>query len=525
MAKPDLFPMGTIAPVTFQKYERYLPTAFDESLSLLEKVNKIIHYMNEIGEITNDMINRWNEVYTWIMGEGLEDAVTAKLEEWLADGTLSDIINETLFGDLRNSIAERLNISNYYDGLELFRHYDDDHQTFITVTKIPYRDKDNNIIKLKQGFPKDEPYPAQKLETARTFASRNQATFVCNASTFSTTQKRCVGIVIQDGQVLQDNARQSYNWTLAIDDNNILTCFSPETTGAAIANLGYKTALTAFVPIIRDSAIVDSSILEARDEFNEHHARQWIGQDTDNNIYIFHSDGRRMQRPGMTISETATWTKTAYPNIKFAFHLDGGGSSQNIYYNMPLNGDADGSSTSDNTIEREVANFLYIAKEKKDNSGARVFSPIGDALDILSDRVDIFENKYSYIPNNRIKLDSYLINGYTAYGSEGSAVPMMYITGNNLAVMLGTVAGGTSGQPFLQLPGNIVPVYSSHHLVPGNTKGEVYKVVVTPEGKAQIYYWNDSTTQLDYIRLDGITFPIRPIYDNKLVHDPVDDTV
>lgn len=104
MAKPDLFPMGTIAPVTFQKYERYLPTAFDESLSLLEKVNKIIHYMNEIGEITNDMINRWNEVYTWVMGEGLEGAVTAKLEEWLADGTLSDIINEVLLGNKQDFI-------------------------------------------------------------------------------------------------------------------------------------------------------------------------------------------------------------------------------------------------------------------------------------------------------------------------------------------------------------------------------------------------------------------------------------
>mgnify|MGYP000228725498 CR=1 FL=1 len=104
MAKPDLFPMGTIAPVTFQKYERYLPTAFDESLSLLEKVNKIIHYMNEIGEITNDMINRWNEVYTWVMGEGLEDAVTAKLEQWLADGTLSDIINEVLLGNKQDFI-------------------------------------------------------------------------------------------------------------------------------------------------------------------------------------------------------------------------------------------------------------------------------------------------------------------------------------------------------------------------------------------------------------------------------------
>lgn len=96
MAKPDLLPMGTIDPVTFQKYERYLPTAFDESLSLLEKMNKIIHYMNEIGDLTNEMLTQWNAVYDWVMNEGLEEAVTAQLVEWLNDGTLTDIVYDAI---------------------------------------------------------------------------------------------------------------------------------------------------------------------------------------------------------------------------------------------------------------------------------------------------------------------------------------------------------------------------------------------------------------------------------------------
>ena len=96
MTKPDLLRTGTIRPVTFHKYERYLPTAFDESLSILEKINKMIHYLNEIGELTNEMIEKWNAVYDWVLNEGLEAEVSLKLDAWLADGTLGEIVEDTL---------------------------------------------------------------------------------------------------------------------------------------------------------------------------------------------------------------------------------------------------------------------------------------------------------------------------------------------------------------------------------------------------------------------------------------------
>lgn len=96
MAKPDLLPVPLIDELYFQGYETMLPTAFNESLSLLEKVNKILHAVNESGKLTNEMIKKWNEVITWVLNDGLEEAVKAKLEEWLADGTLEDIIGQVL---------------------------------------------------------------------------------------------------------------------------------------------------------------------------------------------------------------------------------------------------------------------------------------------------------------------------------------------------------------------------------------------------------------------------------------------
>lgn len=96
MTKPDLLKMGMMNPVTFHKYERYLPTAFDESLSILEKINKMICYMNEIGELTNDMLAKWNEVYEWILQEGLTEETRKAIQELINSGRLEQLINLSL---------------------------------------------------------------------------------------------------------------------------------------------------------------------------------------------------------------------------------------------------------------------------------------------------------------------------------------------------------------------------------------------------------------------------------------------
>lgn len=83
--------------MTIQEYERYLPTAFDDSMTLLQKMNKVIEQMNKMGLLTNELVSKWNEVMEWIMGEGLTDAVSDKLDEMVADGTLGALINQKLF--------------------------------------------------------------------------------------------------------------------------------------------------------------------------------------------------------------------------------------------------------------------------------------------------------------------------------------------------------------------------------------------------------------------------------------------
>lgn len=103
-----------------QKYERYLPSAFDDSLSMLEKINKLIEFLNEvirnynsfgaeieatvngqnvkIQEIFEDVEAFKQLVTTQLIPENLE----ALLNEWYADGTLGDIINTEVFNNKRD---------------------------------------------------------------------------------------------------------------------------------------------------------------------------------------------------------------------------------------------------------------------------------------------------------------------------------------------------------------------------------------------------------------------------------------
>jgi hypothetical protein len=105
MTKPVINSFTTIAPLLIQQYERYLPTAFDESLSLLQKVNKIIKTLDSIGQLSNDVVAQWNTVYEWLLNEGLADEVGNKIDEMYENGQLATIIGNVL-DDLGNQIND-----------------------------------------------------------------------------------------------------------------------------------------------------------------------------------------------------------------------------------------------------------------------------------------------------------------------------------------------------------------------------------------------------------------------------------
>jgi hypothetical protein len=100
MDKPIINSFSTIAPLIIQEYERYLPTAFDESMSLLQKMNKIIKTLADIGALSNSVVEQWNTVMEWVMNDGLTADVSAKLDAMATDGTLDTLISTQILGNL-----------------------------------------------------------------------------------------------------------------------------------------------------------------------------------------------------------------------------------------------------------------------------------------------------------------------------------------------------------------------------------------------------------------------------------------
>lgn len=109
--KPIINTFSTMAEIMLQTYERYLPTAFDESLSLLEKVNKVIEYLNQIGKINNDVVTQWNSVMEWVMNEGLNGEVENKIETMTTDGTLYHLLNHSILSDLSTELNTKADFS------------------------------------------------------------------------------------------------------------------------------------------------------------------------------------------------------------------------------------------------------------------------------------------------------------------------------------------------------------------------------------------------------------------------------
>lgn len=102
-----------------QKYERYLPTAFDESLTILEKVNKIIEMLIKYGQLSDELIDYLNNFkleFDDKLKNNVDDIVDKMLNQWLQDGTLDHIINDKVLSWKANkSYVDEVNKQTFYN--------------------------------------------------------------------------------------------------------------------------------------------------------------------------------------------------------------------------------------------------------------------------------------------------------------------------------------------------------------------------------------------------------------------------
>jgi hypothetical protein len=91
---------------TFEYWvQRTLPQVYDDSLSFYELLNKVVQKLNEMGVTVNELIDLYESITDYI-DEKLIEEIKRKLDEMVADGTLADIINEQIFGELNDKIDQ-----------------------------------------------------------------------------------------------------------------------------------------------------------------------------------------------------------------------------------------------------------------------------------------------------------------------------------------------------------------------------------------------------------------------------------
>ncbi len=174
-----------------------------------------------------------------------------------------------------------------------------------------------------------------------------------NAGVFDMSNCKPDGILIQNGEVLQDipTATHSQCKPLTIDSNGNLGYAQYNADSSALVDSGIVSAVTGFMPIIVDYTPVPSSEWNSVTHYTENAQRQIIGQFGNGDYAIITCEGRSFDNSdGWTIAEAQAICQKH--GLKFAYNLDGGGSTETMLGLKHLN------TIYENTTGRKVPTFI-----------------------------------------------------------------------------------------------------------------------------------------------------------------------
>lgn len=90
--------------------QKVLPTVYDDSLSYYELLCKLVAKLNEVIGSTNGITDAFNELVEYVNhyldSQNFQELVDNKLDKMAQDGTLSNLINVTIFGELNDKVDE-----------------------------------------------------------------------------------------------------------------------------------------------------------------------------------------------------------------------------------------------------------------------------------------------------------------------------------------------------------------------------------------------------------------------------------
>lgn len=410
-------------PETWRQYWSKYP----EGYTILEA---LINWVSQVDDMA-DNVNNWNEYlkdFVENIDKRLQPIAEEILREMAEDGTLEQIINQTIFGELNEKVdtaTEKLNSSNYVDGVSYTKQHDGISSTWYYLTRIPHKDKDGEILKLKHHNMQ------YATKTIKDFAIEKGATFASNAA-WTVENQQFSGVTMVDG-VPQDyvpltSEQLEYRYILGITEDNTLRSFIGDTSVAQLSGLGIKQAITAFIPLIEDGNAVSQSLLTVF-HMDEKHPRQAIAQLPNKDILYLSCGGRGFDGQGMTASDVVRILLGQ--GATFAHMLDGGGSVSTVVRGVHINHPIDSRGMS----PRKHAHALYIDKDnKKTIQRDTDFIQVAELINQVDTKVNRKSEKYNIFDTTTRDL----LNGWTTE-------IVMRMTDQGIVHMFGSIVAGTVG--------------------------------------------------------------------------------
>lgn len=176
------------------------------------------------------------------------------------------------------------------------------------------------------------------LDFMENFADDNGYLFAINSGLGSPATHKIDGIAVQNGVVV-NNAPAVYHagsMPLTIDANGDLSYATSSANANELVASGIVSAICGFCPIIVDYNTVSPPTVSNVSHFTQNAQRQIIGQFGNGDYAIITCEGRNFNNSdGWTIAEAQTICKKL--GLKFAYNLDGGGSTQTVIGKKQLN--------------------------------------------------------------------------------------------------------------------------------------------------------------------------------------------
>ena len=192
-----------------------------------------------------------------------------------------------------------------------------------------------------------------KSTTASLFNKSLDYYMVINGGIFNMATAQSDGLLIINGEIIQEGPTKTHPkcQPLTIDINGDLSSAEWDAQGSDLITKGIRYAVTGFMPIIKDFKKVPQSEWNQVDHYNANAQRQIIGQFDNGDYGILTCEGRgAVNSDGWTIEEAQNLC--IKHGFKFAYNLDGGGSTETVIGNKMMNHIYEGNSG------RNVPNFI-----------------------------------------------------------------------------------------------------------------------------------------------------------------------